>query len=233
MDPTGRDNAERTQTTEIQYQDDTRLVEALRAGDEAAFAWLVEKYHGQLIRLAMVYVSNRAVAEEVAQEAWLGVLEGLKRFEGRSSLKTWLFRIVMNCARTRAVREARSIPFSAFWDASTEPYEPAVEPERFLPAGHPDWPGHWSAATRPKDWSDTPENLLLASETRAHIDRAIAALPPSQHEVITMRDVNGWSSEEVRNALGISETNQRVLLHRARSKVRRALEQYIAGDKGK
>jgi len=230
MDPTQPNKEESTQTTELPYRDDALLVAALRAGDETAFGWLVEKYHSQLVRLAMVYVSNRAVAEEVAQEAWLGALEGLKRFEGRSSLKTWLFRILMNCARTRAVREARSIPFSAFWDASTEPYEPAVEPERFLPAGHQEWPGHWSAASRPKDWGDTPENVLLAGETRAHIDGAIAALPPGQREVITMRDVNGWSSEEVRNALGISETNQRVLLHRARSKVRRALEQYITGE---
>jgi len=208
-------------------EDEARLLDALRAGDETAFMTLVDRYQSHLVRLALVYVSNRAVAEEVAQETWLGVLQGLKRFEGRSSLKTWIFRILMNCARTRAVRENRSIPFSAVWDATTEPFEPAVDPERFLPADHPRWPGHWAAPSRPRDWGETPETLLLAGETRAHIDRAIASLPPGQQEVITMRDINGWSSEEVCNALGISETNQRVLLHRARSKVRKALEQYM------
>src|SRR5262249_2336024 len=149
---------------------------------------------------------------------------GLGRFEGRSSLKTWIYRILLNRARTRGQREGRSIPFSAAWSADADPGEPAVEAERFLPPEH-QWHGHW--VSFPHNWDELPEERLLAQETRAHLQEAIDALPPSQREVITLRDVEGWSSEEVRNALDISESNQRVLLHRARSKVRRALEQYL------
>jgi RNA polymerase sigma-70 factor (ECF subfamily) len=201
--------------------DDARVVRALRARDEAAFAQLMRMYHASLLRVAQIYVASRAVAEEVVQETWLAVLNGIDRFEGRSSLKTWIFRILTNTAKTRAEREGRTIPFSALHDPARVP-EAAVDPDRFLDEEHPRWPGHW--ASRPRAW---PEERLLAAETRGVIERAIERLPASQRAVITMRDVQGWSSEEVRNALQISETNQRVLLHRARSKVRQALEEYL------
>ena len=203
---------------------DSSLIEALRNRDESAFTSLVGRYSTALLRLAMLYVPSRAVAEEVVQETWFGVLQGIDRFEGRSSLKTWLFSILTNRAQTRGLREGRSIPFSVLWNPDHDPWEPAVEPERFLDAGHPQWPGHW--ASPPESWSRTPEENLLSQETRSILERAIAALPPAQREVITLRDIEEWSSEEVCNALGLSETNQRVLLHRARSRVRRALEGY-------
>jgi RNA polymerase sigma-70 factor (ECF subfamily) len=172
----------------------------------------------------MLYVPSRAVAEDVVQETWLGVLQGLARFEGRSSLKTWIFRILTNRARTRGQREGRSIPFSAVWNPETDSTEPAVDADRFSPPGSVD-AGHW--VSRPRDWEALPEDRLIGQETRAQIQQAIDALPDSQREVITLRDVEGWSAEEVCNVLQISESNQRVLLHRARSKVRRALEQYL------
>jgi RNA polymerase sigma-70 factor (ECF subfamily) len=156
----------------------------------------------------------------------LGVLQGIGRFEARSSLKTWLFRILVNRAKRRGAREHRSIPFSAAWSGETDPGEFAVEPERFHPPGH-NWAGHWTS--RPASWEDAPEDWLVSREARSRIDEVIAGLPPSQREVITLRDVEGWSSAEVCNALGITETNQRVLLHRARSKVRSALELYLGG----
>jgi RNA polymerase sigma-70 factor (ECF subfamily) len=197
-------------------EDERQLVAALRAGDEAAFRSLIERYHPLLVRVARSYVPTRAVAEEVAQETWLAVLEGIDRFEERSSLKTWLFRILTNKAKTRGERERRSLPFSSF-----ETDEPAVEPERFRGPQEP-WTGHWSATPRA-----FPEERLLAAEALAVIEDAIAALPPAQRAVITLRDVEGWSAEEVCNALTLSETNQRVLLHRARAKVRAALERYF------
>jgi len=177
------------------------------------------------VRLASLYVADRSVAEDVAQEAWLGVLRGIQRFEGRSSLRTWILRILTNVVKTRGQREASSIPFSSLWDPDAEPAEPSVDPDRFLPPDHPQWPGHWQDP--PRSWEAIPEERLLSGETRAHLERAIGGLPPSQREVITLRDVEGWSSDDVCSALGISETNQRVLLHRARSKVRRALEYYF------
>jgi RNA polymerase sigma-70 factor, ECF subfamily len=195
-----------------------QLIEALRAGDQAAFEQLIRMYNASLLRVARLYVSSRSVAEEVVQETWLGVLNGIGRFEGRSSLKTWIFRILTNVAKTRGVRESRSIPFSALEGA-----EPAVEPERFLPPDDPVDPGGWAVPPAP-----LPEQALLARETLAVIEAAIDALLPAQRAVITLRDVEGWSSDEVRNALELSETNQRVLLHRARSKVRRALEEYVS-----
>ena len=207
---------------------DLKLVGALRQGDEAAFVMLIEHYQPSMVRLAMVYVHNQAVAEEVTQEAWLGVLQGIGRFEGRSSLKTWIFRILTNCAKTRGQREGRSIPFSALGDLDIDAAEPAVDPDRFLPADHPRWPGHWAAA--PQRWDATVEEQLLAKETRAAIDGAIHALPAAQQAVITLRDVEGWPADEVCRLLGITEANQRVLLHRARSKVRRTLEQLLQGE---
>lgn len=208
--------------------DDAAFVAALRRGDELAFAALLERYHNALVRLALAYVADRAVAEEVAQETWLGVLTGLDRFEGRASLKTWIFRILINRARTRGERERRSIPFSALAPEDPGPDEPAVDPARFLPPEHAHWPGHW--AEPPRSWGATPEAWLLRDEVRDHLRQAIDELPPGQRTVIMLRDVEGFAADEVCNILGISETNQRVLLHRARSRVRRALEQYFSEE---
>ncbi len=205
--------------------DDLHLVEALRAGDEGAFTSLLDRFHGPMMRVAMIYVGNHEVAEEVVQETWMGVLHGLNRFEGRSSLRTWIFTILANRAKTRGEREGRSIPFSSLWDPDAESAEPAVDPSRFRPADSPLWPGGWLSF--PNSWDEIPENYLLSQETRALVEEVIVALPPAQAEVITLRDVEGWSSEEVCNVLSISETNQRVLLHRARAVVRRELEMYL------
>jgi RNA polymerase sigma-70 factor (ECF subfamily) len=206
-------------------EDEARLVEELRNGDEAAFVSLVDRYHAALVRLAMAYVGDRAVAEEVAQDTWIGVLRSLERFEGRASLKTWIFRILTNRAKTRGERERRTVPFSALAAAEVEAHDPAVEPERFLPADHERWPGHWTSPVR--GWEGNPEASLLSGETRAYLTEAVDRLPPGQRTVIVLRDVEGFRSEEVCGLLGISEVNQRVLLHRARSKVRRALEQHL------
>jgi RNA polymerase sigma-70 factor (ECF subfamily) len=203
---------------------EAQLLEALRAGDEAAFTQLVREYQPSLVRVARIYVPTQAAAEEVAAETWLAVLNGLDRFEGRSSLKTWIFRILTNIAKTRGQRDGRTLPFSALENPGRVP-EAALDADRFLDPEHPRWPGHW--AVRPEPW---PEDALVAAETQAVVAEAIEALPPAQRAVISLRDVEGWSSEEVRNALELSETNQRVLLHRARSKVRRALECYLDED---
>ena len=204
--------------------EDRDLLRALRVGDEAAFVHLVERYSGSLLRVATTIVGSRAVAEEVVQETWLGFIAGLDRFEGRASLKTWLFRILTNSAKTRAARESRSIPFSALARAETDGNEPAVDPDRFLPAEHERWPGHW--ATPPR----SPEARLLGAEARDVVVRAIDALPDAQRVVITLRDVAGWSADEVCDALDVSDGNQRVLLHRARSRVRAALENYLDSE---
>jgi RNA polymerase sigma-70 factor, ECF subfamily len=200
-------------------REDAQLVDGLRARDEAAFARLMRMYGAGMLRVAGMYVSSRAVAEEVVQEAWLGVLKGIDRFEGRSSLKTWLFRIVSNTAKTRGVREARSAPFSSLPDD-----EASVSPDRFLGADSR-FPGHW--ALPPGSWAGVPEDRLLATETLALIARTIERLPPSQRAVLTLRDLEGLSADEVCNALDLTETNGRVLLHRARAKVRAALEEYL------
>jgi RNA polymerase sigma-70 factor, ECF subfamily len=201
--------------------DEMRLVEGLRAGDEAAFMELMRRYGASMLRIAQLYVRSRAVAEDVVQDAWVAVFNGIGRFEGRSSLKTWLFRILTNTAKTRAVREGRSVPFSAL---AGDEGDPAVDPGRFL-GPETRFPGHWSAPL--SSWGE-PEERLVAAETLDVIRAEIDTLPPAQALVITMRDIEGFSSEEVRNALDISESNQRVLLHRARAKVRRALEEYLA-----
>jgi RNA polymerase sigma-70 factor (ECF subfamily) len=200
---------------------EAELVDALRAGQESAFAALVQKYHPSILRVARLYVSSPATAEEVAQETWLAVLNGIDRFEGRSTVKTWIFRILTNIARTRRQRDARSVPFSSLGEETSEP---AVDPERFAPAGER-WAGHWKSY--PERWETLPEERLVGAETRARVQRAIGRLPLTQRQVITLRDVEGWEPEEVCSALEISETNQRVLLHRARSKVRQALEGYL------
>jgi RNA polymerase sigma-70 factor (ECF subfamily) len=201
------------------------LLEALRRGDEAAFLALVNRHHGAMVRLARAFVRSDAVAEEVAQEAWLAALEGLAAFRGEAGVKGWLLAIVANRARSRAVKEARSVPLSSLGpgDDGEGDGGPAVDPDRFLPADHPEWPGHWSAAPAP-----FPEARLLAAEAADKAKAAIAALPARQQAVITLRDVEGLSAEEACLALGLSEENQRVLLHRARSKVRAELEAWFA-----
>ncbi len=200
---------------------DLAIVERLRAGDEPTFMMLVDQHQSAMLRIARMYVSSRAVAEEVVQDAWLGILKGLDRFEGRSSLRTWMYRIVANVAKTRAQREGRSVPFSAL---AGDGDEPAVDPSWFQDAAERH-PGGWR--TFPEDWRGMPEDRLLAHETLERIRRAVDMLPPMQAEVLRLRDVLGWTSDEVRNALNLSETNQRVLLHRARSRVRRELDAYL------
>jgi RNA polymerase sigma-70 factor (ECF subfamily) len=203
-----------------------QLVERLRAGDDAAFMELVQRYSGSMLRVAQMFVASRAVAEEVVQETWLAVLKGLDRFEGRSSLKTWIFRILTNRAKTRGEREHRSIPFASLAAAEMESDEPAVDPDRFIPPGD-ERAGFWGAP--PQRWQDLPDKSLLSNEALALVRAEIEKLPPMQRLVITMRDLEGWSTQDIRNALDITETNQRVLLHRARSKVRAALEDYFNG----
>ena len=211
----------------VTFGDDLAVVAALRAGDERAFVELVRTHGPTMLRVAMLYVRSRAVAEEVVQETWLGVLSSIDRFEGRSTLKTWLFRILTNVAKTRAEREGRSIPFSALGAADLEHGEPSVDPDRFLPEGER-WANHW--ASSPRRFDALPEHRLLSAEAMGVIQEEIDRLPEAQRAVVTMRDVAGFGSDEVCEALGISEVNQRVLLHRARTKVRRALESYLEED---
>ncbi|HST17720.1 MAG TPA: sigma-70 family RNA polymerase sigma factor [Gaiellaceae bacterium] len=203
---------------------DAQLVGALQAGDEDAYRRIVSEWYPMMVRVARIFVPSRAVAEEVVQETWLRVLGALDRFEGRSSLRTWVFRILVNTAKTRAQREGRVVPFSALNDPGRIP-EAAVDPDRFLGPDDERYPGHWSSPPR-----HLPEERLLAAETRAQIAAAIDELPAAQRAVISLRDIAGWSAEEVRNALDLSDVNQRVLLHRARAKVRRALEDYLAPE---
>jgi RNA polymerase sigma-70 factor (ECF subfamily) len=201
-----------------------QLCSALRAGDEDAFAQLVSLYHAPLRRLALSYVRSAAVADEVVQETWLAVIRGLPRFEGRSSLKTWIFRILANTAKTRAERESRTLPVSSLRGQGAEDDEPAVDPNRFFDSRH-EWPGHW--ASPPRRWNEIPEEYLTGRETLAAMKEAIEQLPPTQRRVIVLRDVEGWDADEVCTLLELSEANQRVLLHRARSKVRQALEDLL------
>lgn len=203
---------------------DLAIVERLRAGDETAFMMLVEQHQAAMLRIARMYCSSRAVAEEAVQEAWLGIVKGLDRFEGRSSLRTWMYRIVANIAKTRARTEGRSVPFSSL--AGEEEGNAGVDAAWFQGADGR-FPGGWRAF--PDAWTEVPEDRLIGDETLGRIGRAIDALPPMQAEVIRLRDVLGWTSEEVRTALDLSEINQRVLLHRARSRVRRELHDYLTG----
>ena len=198
------------------------LIEALRRGDESAFATLIDRYHSSLLRLAMSYVATREQAEDVVQETWIGVLNGIDRFEGRSSLKTWIFRILVNRAKTKGVRERRSVPFSAL-EGDGDEKEPSVDPSRFQEGTR--WAGSWSAP--PASWEGIPEDRQLSGETRTVIDDAIARLPDLQRAVITLRDIRGLTAQEACEVLGLTEANQRVLLHRARSKVRARLEEYL------
>ncbi len=206
---------------------DLRVIDALRQGDEDAFRRLVDQYHASLRRLARLYVSNRAAADEVVQDTWVGVIQGIWAFEGRSSLKTWIFRILINHAKTRAVREGRTVPFAGVGADDVGDPEAAVSPKRFHPADHPTAAGHWMSP--PRDSGSSPEGRFLSREAGEQLRKAIEALPTNQRLVLTLRDVEGCSTEEVCNALGIQETNGRVLLHRARARVRAALEPYLEG----
>jgi RNA polymerase sigma-70 factor (ECF subfamily) len=196
---------------------DLALVERLRARDEAAFMELVDRLTPSMRRVARMFVSSDAVADDCVQEAWLGVLQGLNGYEGRASLRTWIFRILVNIAKTRGQRESRSVPFAAL--AGDDLEQPSWDPTAF------DTEGHWS--TVPFDWRGVPDERVTAGETLSVIGRAIDGLPPMQAEVIRLRDVLGWTSDEVRNALDLTDTNQRVLLHRARAKVRAAVEDHL------
>jgi RNA polymerase sigma-70 factor (ECF subfamily) len=198
------------------------LLQSLREGDEQAFTELVDRLGASMLRVAGAYVSSRAVAEEVVQESWLAVLTGLDRFEGRSTLKTWIFHIVANKAKTRAQREGRTVPFSSL-AGDDDGGGPSVDPDRFTDEGG--GKGRWVAPPRSLD--HVPEERLLARETRERIAAAVAALPAAQRAVISLRDVEGLSPEETCNVLELTEGNQRVLLHRARSKVRAELEGYL------
>jgi RNA polymerase sigma-70 factor (ECF subfamily) len=201
---------------------DLRILEDLRDGQESAFQYLIEAYQPSMIRVAMLYVPTHTLAEEAVQETWIGVLKGMRRFEGRSSLKTWIFSILMNQAKTIGQREGRYQMI--VWEEADA--EPAVAPERFQGADSP-YPDHWTTAGWPENWKEIPEDILLNKETRRYIQQAIDGLSENHRTVITLRDVEMLTSEEVCNILGISDTNQRVLLHRARSKVRQTLEMYL------
>ena len=210
--------------TTNQADDDAQLLAALKRRDESAFVALVERYQRPLLRLALVYCRSLAIAEEIVQDTWLGVIRGIDRFEGRASFKTWLFQILVNRARTRAEREGRDVSFSSLVEEAEAPGEPAVPPERFRPIDDK-WPNNW--ALPPHSWGESADAGLLAGETMDLVKRAIAQLPFAQQQVITLRDIEGWPAEDVCNVLMISETNQRVLLHRARSRVRGALESHF------
>jgi RNA polymerase sigma-70 factor, ECF subfamily len=203
------------------------LIDRLRGGDEAAFVCLVNTHSASLRRLALAFVSSDALAEEVVQETWLAVLTGIARFEGRSSVKTWIFKILVNRAKTRAIREKRTINFSELEDPS-EPGQPAVDPARFLAASHPLWPGHWASPLG--NWSTSAEDAVVSRETMGVLQRGLERLPPAQRVVVALRDVHGWPAAEVCDVLGLSEANQRVLLHRGRSRLRGILEVYFAGN---
>jgi len=208
-------------TASREAEADAALLDRLRGGDRAAFAALVGRHAGSLLRVAQSLVRDHAVAEEVVQETWIGVLTGIDAFEGRSSLRTWLFRIVVNKARTRFVREGRTVPFSAL----TRPGD--ADPAAVDP-GHFDEHDAWRLA--PTAWTEEdPERLAMGAETRAAIEAAIQELPEAQRAVMTLRDVEGLETEEICNLLAITVTNQRVLLHRARAKVRQALERRLGG----
>jgi RNA polymerase sigma-70 factor (ECF subfamily) len=206
-------------------REEAELVEALRRGDQAVFADLVERWSPGLLRLARMHVPSQAVAEDVVQETWLAVLRGIDGFEGRSSLRTWVLGILLNQARSHGRRERRSLPFAALRRLREEGRdEPAVEPERFQGRGD-ERPGWWS--NPPDRWAN-PEERLDTAETRAVLLDAIRGLPARQREIITLRDVIGLSAPEAASVLGVSEGNQRVLLHRARAKVRAALERHLS-----
>ena len=207
--------------------DEVRLLAALRRGDEDAFRLLVRKHSGAMTRVALAFVPTRAIADEVVQDAWLNVLEGLDRFEGRSSLRTWILVIVGNCARRRGAQEGRSSPLSELVRVETAGDDLGVDSDRFFSPDHPRWAGMWASSVRL--WDSVPEERLLSGELRTRIRETIDGLPRIQRAVITLRDLEGWTAEEVCVMLEISDGNQRVLLHRARTTVRGAVERYVDG----
>lgn len=200
---------------------------ALRRGDELVFGRVFDSYQAALVRFATHYVADHAAAEEVAQETWIAFVQGLDRFEGRSSLKTWLFRTLLNCARNRKRKDVRSVPFSAAFAAEASD-EPSVDAARFRAEGP--WTGHWAVA--PRSFEADGERALLRQELQARIQRAVEALAPAQREVLSLRDIEGLTAEETCEVLGVSDVNQRVLLHRARSRVRAEVERYLHADLG-
>lgn len=206
--------------------DEQALLVRLRAGDADAFAGIVRDWSPGMLRLARGHVSTRASAEEVVQETWLACVRGLAGFEGRSSVRTWTFRILVNIAKTRGVRESRSVP----WSSLDTDDAPTVDPSRFLPADHL-WPGHWTPAGTPQAWEPLPEDSVLAGEVQSLVAAVLDDLPPRQRSVVSLRDVHGFSSDEVCEVLGITVANQRVLLHRGRARVRAALEDYYRETK--
>jgi RNA polymerase sigma-70 factor, ECF subfamily len=201
------------------------LLARLRQGDEGAFNDLVTRHHSALIRTAMGYVANREVAEEVVQDTWMAVIEGLSRFEGRSSLCTWIFGIMIHKAKDRGVREKRYMTFSAF-ESFDDDNEETVDPSRFYQSG--EWTGHWAFPPQPWD-AQTPEKLLASQQSVNAMNRAIASLPQTLKEVLILRDVEGVEVKEAGELLKISETNLYVRLHRARERVRQAVETYLEG----
>lgn len=206
--------------------DEAEVLGRLRRGDEATFARLVVELSPALLRLASVHVPSRAVAEEVVQDTWLAVVAGVDRFEGRSMLRTWIFRILLNRARSTGAREQRTLPFSSAW---RDERGPAVPPERFHSRRGPDAPGSWAAP--PVPWDERPEDAVVSVEVRQGIERAVAALPTRQREVVTTRDLLGLDADEVCELLDLSAGNQRVLLHRGRSRVRAVLEAHLGEDR--
>jgi RNA polymerase sigma-70 factor, ECF subfamily len=200
---------------------DEETLAALRAGDERTFRELFARSYPTMKRVARAYVASDAVAEEIVQETWMAVVTGLDRFEGRSALGTWIFSILTNQAKTHSARERRAVPFSSA--GGSDPGEPAVDPDRFQRDDEA-WPGHW--ATPPRPWQK-PERRLLSLEARDHLKAALAQLPDRQRLIVGLRDVDGQSAEEVCDLLGLSQENQRVLLHRGRSRLRAILEKYL------
>jgi RNA polymerase sigma-70 factor (ECF subfamily) len=221
------DDREARLALDTREAEERALVDALRHGDEAAFTTLLDRYQSSLVRLASMYVPNRQAAEDAVQDTWMGVVQGIHRFEGRSSLRTWLFRILVNRAKTKGVAERRQVPVSSL--AEAEAHDDAVDPSRFFDQSSR-WAGFWSAP--PQSWEGIPEDRLLGKEVRALIEEVVAGLPQGQREVITLRDIRGLSAVEVCAVLDLSEANQRVLLHRARTKVRARLETYLTPTKG-
>jgi RNA polymerase sigma-70 factor (ECF subfamily) len=202
--------------------EDQALLAELKSGGEVAFTAFVRRHHPQLVRVALAFVPSRAVAEEVAQETWVAVLEGLESFEGRSSVRTWLFRILANRAKTRGVRERRSVPAGSLGLGESED-SPAVAEGRFGPNGH------W--AVPPRAWQEESADQVLSNRRAvASLLEALSGLPESQRAVVTLRDVEGLDAAEVCSVLGITETNQRVLLHRGRSKLRAFLEAHMGAS---
>ena len=217
---------QRAPTQRPSHDVEADLLVSLRRGDEAAFASIVNDWSPMLQRVARTYVSTDASAQEIVQETWLAVLRGLDRFEGRSSLKTWVFRILTNLGKTRGVRESRSVPWSSLSPADSS--GPTVDPRRFrgLEDG---WPSHWTSVGSPRPWEPSPEDATVAGEIRGEVARALTELPERQRTVVALRDVHGMSSDEVCEALTISAANQRVLLHRGRARLREALDSYYHG----